>query len=176
MSWLVGCLNDNDLHDALEYDLLSLGIDLLDLYRGGLSFRRLRVFVKGLPASSNFKTLLIQRQPLPEGEPEEYWEPIHYWMAEVIDSINTLIFVSQVSAAASGADWKKIDKKDWPQPIKRPGEKRVAKKAPEVKKLDPLQLLGFADQLNQGQVFEEMRAALEAEDLKQNSMTSRLNK
>lgn len=39
----------DDTADALEYDLLRVGVDLLDLYRGLLSLRRVCVLVTHLP-------------------------------------------------------------------------------------------------------------------------------
>ncbi|OLR94043.1 hypothetical protein [Actinokineospora bangkokensis] len=42
-------MGDDITAEALEVDLLAGGVDLLDLYRGGLSYRRLCALVTHLP-------------------------------------------------------------------------------------------------------------------------------
>lgn len=69
-------------HEELEYDLLTLPspIDLLDLYRGRLSTRRLWVIIRGLPMSSRLKRAIN-----PEAAAEAEWTPTTYLLAEQID-------------------------------------------------------------------------------------------
>lgn len=46
-------------HAEIEYDLLSIGVDVLGFWTGQLSPRRLRVLLDHLPRTSAFKAALI---------------------------------------------------------------------------------------------------------------------
>lgn len=73
-----------EYHEELEYDLLTLpgsGVDLLDLWRGRLSFRRLLLLVKGLPhKSSHFVAAAA-----PDAAAVAQWTPTDYVLADLFD-------------------------------------------------------------------------------------------
>ncbi|MGH2375103.1 MAG: hypothetical protein ACRDIC_16750 [bacterium] len=59
---------DDTTADALEADLLRAGVDLLDLYRGRLTFRRVCVLVAHLPAEAALWRALRPDEPLTRSE------------------------------------------------------------------------------------------------------------
>lgn len=75
---------------ALEYDCRAQGVDLLDLYRGKLTYRALHGIVSNLPADS-----ALYRQLLPGG-----WGPINYQIADLFD----LTAVAGNVVVAKGSD------------------------------------------------------------------------
>jgi hypothetical protein len=81
-------------HERLEADLQHhYRIDLRDLWRGGLSLRRLGVLVKGLPPESlTVSALADQVDPdrLAEPEFERRWSVDQHLLAGVMDAVNAL--------------------------------------------------------------------------------------
>ncbi|MET9729684.1 hypothetical protein ABZZ79_03155 [Streptomyces sp. NPDC006458] len=96
------------------------GRSLLQLYRGELSWRELRVFLKYLPADS--ATARSVRGSTPE---DDYWTPDRQLAAAVVDALREQTFV-QIKLHG---DPKKTKRLKAPEPIQRPGvEKRRSTK------------------------------------------------
>lgn len=75
-------------HEALEYDLLTIcNVDLLDLYRGTLTPRRLWVLARHLPPDSQVKRVLD-----PEGALRESWRTTDYLLAVLVDRFSQVNF------------------------------------------------------------------------------------
>ena len=107
--------------DEVEADLLRYyRIDLLDLWRGGLSLRRVGVLIAGLPPDSLTMSALAPH--IPEGaesdRPDRQWSTEAHLLASVVDSVTMLTHV-YVSAHSKGKGGK------W-EPMRRPGEGRKA--------------------------------------------------
>lgn len=111
----------------MEADLLRyFGTDLRDLWRGGLSYRRLWVLLKELPVDSSTQTRLrdaanAELEELvaaPPDQPAQFgpWALTNYQLAALTDEVAWLRFVI---ARANGAE-------DYPQPtpVPRPGLNR----------------------------------------------------
>jgi hypothetical protein len=109
--------------EAVEADLLAIGVDLGDLFRPGgrLSWRRLGVLVGHLPAQSATKTAMrdelgetglaeLVRAPRSGHGP---WSHAELLLAGVWDSVERLIYVQYQRAGAKGLKP--------PQPLPRPG-------------------------------------------------------
>lgn len=65
--------------DAIEADLAFRGFDLLDMWRGTLSPRKVDVLIRGLPADSATR-MSINGEPL--------WGRTDYILADLIDATN----------------------------------------------------------------------------------------
>lgn len=87
------------------------GIDLLDVYRGRLSLRRLRVLIEHLPRESATKTALanavpddVMRQASSDYRPDRApWSHVEILLAEIKDQI-TLSRLIAVAAAGGKPD------------------------------------------------------------------------
>ena len=88
------------------------GRSLLELYRGTLSWRELRVFLRHLPEDS-----ATHRSIRPKTADEEFWNPDRHLYASTIDAIreNTYALVKLQG------DPKKTRRLKPPKPIPRPG-------------------------------------------------------
>lgn len=101
------------------------GLDLLDLHRGRLSWRRLRVLIDHLPPESATKTamrLAAEADGVPETDAEPAdapWSQTEMLLAVVIDRLGDLTYVLQ---RAHGG------KPEKPKPLPRPGVRRKKKK------------------------------------------------
>ena len=103
----------------MEADLQRYyGVDLRDLWRGGLSLRRMGVLVVGLPAESLTMSALMPL--IPEGgesdKPDRQWSTEAQLLASVVDAVTSLTHVYV-------AGHSKTSPPRW-QPIKRPSDKR----------------------------------------------------
>jgi hypothetical protein len=97
-------------HSAIEADLAHYyGADLLDLYRGTLSVRKLFALVSGLPQGSALHRAL-------RGDAAD-WDTNDYLLAAVVDylAVANWLFIQ--------ANSKKGTKNPFPEPVKRPGAK-----------------------------------------------------
>jgi hypothetical protein len=109
--------------EEVESDLLTLGVDLRDLWRGGLSYRRLGVLIRHLPAHSATKTAVRddttdeQINGLPDPEGHGPWSTTDLLLALIADGINTLAWQNTQIHGGKKA------KSDPPAPIRRPGVK-----------------------------------------------------
>lgn len=112
---------------AVEADLLRyFSIDLMDLWRGRLSFRRLAVLIRYLPSESWTQTALRDEREhdlsdLIADEPEAPakfgpWALENYQLAQLRDEIAELRFV--VARTAGSENYPE------PQPTPRPGANR----------------------------------------------------
>lgn len=92
------------------------GRSLLELYRGEMSWRELRVFLDHLPWDS--ATSRSVRKSSPE---EDYWNPDRQLDAGILDAVRELTYVT----VKLHGDPKKTRRLRPPEPIPRPGvEKR----------------------------------------------------
>lgn len=106
---------------AVEADLHRYyRIDLLDLYRGKLSVRKLLSLIWGLPHGSALHIAL-------HGD-EARWTPGDYLLASAVDllQVSNWLFVQ--------ANSKKGVRTPFPEPVKRPGKKTSAKPDQEPKR------------------------------------------
>lgn len=93
------------------------GRSLMELYRGAMSWRELRVFLRYLPAES--ATARAIRGSTPE---EEHWTFERQLMASVVDNVS---FLNALTLYIN-SDPKRRGKFKPPDPIERPGvEKRT---------------------------------------------------
>lgn len=98
-------------HSAVEADLQRFyGVDLLDLYRGKLSIRKLAALVSGLPRGSALHIAM-------SGE-EALWGTSDYLLAATVDhlAVANWLFVQ--------ANSKKGARNPYPDPVPRPGDKK----------------------------------------------------
>jgi hypothetical protein len=128
MIGLLGVLEDERTREALEFDLLGMGLDLGQIYTGVMTLRRLRVLYGGLGAQSRVKTVIrqiLREQGAPgtpiEEMPPEAWSEESWQLAAIRDELATAnwLFVSANSSANS--------QPDRPEAVPRPG---VPKKMP----------------------------------------------
>lgn len=109
--------------ETVEADLQRwYGIDLRDLFRGRLSYRRLWVLVTKLPADSWTQTELRDSAP-PVVDDERTakfgpWALINYQLAQLLDSVHRLEYVQAVSGGLE-------PKPDPPKPVPKPGPSNV---------------------------------------------------
>jgi hypothetical protein len=105
--------------EAVEYDLLQLGLDLRDLWRpGGLSWRRLGVVIDHLPPESATKTAIRetltpeQLADIPEATTYGPWSRAEMLAARIGDGIDQLIWMQTTGESPP------------PPPLPRPGIER----------------------------------------------------
>lgn len=94
----------DDYADAIEVDFLSLGVDVLDLWRGALSVRRAWVLIEHFARDEN--SALVRAANLDNAG----WSLGNHLLAGVYDALNT-------------ANWQRGASKDQPRPkrLPRPG-------------------------------------------------------
>lgn len=100
--------------EAVEWDMARYwpGRSLLDLWRGGLTWREVRVFLRYLPRDS--ATARAARKDTPE---EEAWTLDRQLLATIVDAVRENTFAS----IKLGGDPKKTSRLKPPAPIPRPG-------------------------------------------------------
>lgn len=100
--------------EAVEWDIARYwpGRSLLELYRGEMSWRELRVFIKHAPWDS--ATARSVRGSTPE---EDYWTPDRQLAASIVDALRENTYV-QIKLHG---DPKKTRRMRPPEPIERPG-------------------------------------------------------
>lgn len=100
--------------EAVEWDIARYwpGRSLLELYRGEMSWRELRVFLRFLPPDS--ATARAVRGSTPE---EEAWTLDRHLLASAVDAIRENTFAT----IKLGGDPKKTGRLRPPDPIPRPG-------------------------------------------------------
>lgn len=112
--------------DLLEADLQRVyGIDLRDLWLGGLSWRRLIVLVRHLPGDS----LVVSRQwsklpptvEIPDPEFRRLWTTDQELLASVVDAVThlTTVVVQANSKKGRAPRWS---------PLPRPAEKEIVRR------------------------------------------------
>ena len=82
--------------DAIEADLAFRGFDLLDLWRGKLSPRKVDVLIRGLPPDSATRIALNDGKPLPSTS--------DVMTADLIDAVNAN--TAMTLAVATGKPYK----------------------------------------------------------------------
>lgn len=97
--------------DEIEADLLERGFDLLDMWRGELSPRRVALLVRALPRDS------ATRQAMDADNPP--WGPTDYLLADIFDAIQYLTRAVQAGYA------RKLPPE--PKPYPRPGSQKRKK-------------------------------------------------
>lgn len=75
-----------EYHEELEIDLLP-DVDLLDLWRGKLSFRRLALLIRHLPATS-----ALVRSIEPDVAAAAEWGSVNYQLADLFDAFARINF------------------------------------------------------------------------------------
>ncbi|RSM73450.1 hypothetical protein DMH04_41295 [Kibdelosporangium aridum] len=116
---LLRLLDDKEIREAIEYDLLTIGIDLGDLYTSQLTIRRFRVLITGLPGSSRFHAVVrrrlekegVQATPI-EQLPGDHWSTTDHLVATVADKIEALMWM-QADPQSRGSE---------PNWLPRPGQ------------------------------------------------------
>lgn len=100
--------------EAVEWDVAHYwpGRSLLELYRGEMSWRELRVFLRYLPPESH-----TARAIFPRDKAEEWWTPDRQLMASLVDSVRLTNFLM----VKLHGDPKKTRSLKPPKPIPRPG-------------------------------------------------------
>ena len=88
------------------------GRSLMELYRGEMSWRELRVFLRYLPEDS-----ATHRAVRPRSQEEQFWTPERHLIATVVDAVREGTF-AQVKLHG---DPKKTRRMKPPKPIPRPG-------------------------------------------------------
>lgn len=103
--------------EAVEWDMARYwpGRSLLELYRGEMSWRELRVFLRFLPHDS-----ATHRSVHPESREETFWTPDRHLLATIVDSVRENTFAT----VKLGGDPKKTARLKPPKPIPRPGVKQ----------------------------------------------------
>jgi hypothetical protein len=74
-------------HEALELDLADRGVDLLDLWRGRLSPRRLELLIRDLPPTSR-----LVRSLDPDAAAANTWGTTEYLLAYIADLLGQANF------------------------------------------------------------------------------------
>lgn len=115
------------------------GIDVLDVYRGRLSLRRLRILIQHLPPESATKAAI--RNATPEDAPAgEYrpdlapWSGTEMLLAAILDAVRTQTSVAVAAAGGKPAEVKPTPRPGIP-PEKSSGPKRLTDE--ERRALDP---------------------------------------
>lgn len=93
----------------LESDLWDRGIDLVSMYRGDVSVRRVALLAASLPPSSRVSMVM---------QTDDMWSPTDYLIADLRDSVQNLIWVS----ANKGVE--KSKQTEQPKPTLRPADFR----------------------------------------------------
>ncbi|MFI7009967.1 hypothetical protein [Streptomyces sp. NPDC050145] len=93
--------------DAVEADLAYRGFDLLDLWRGTLSPRKVDILIRGLPPDS------ATRQSLNDGLP--LWRQTDFILADLVDATAYETWV------IANKDLERHNRKPMPEPYPRPG-------------------------------------------------------
>ena len=114
---------------AAEADLQRYyGLDLVDVFRGTLTLRKVSVLVAGLPSDSLTMSAMapaLANLPEPDGTPRQ-WSTEAHLLASVVDA------VTQLTVAYVGAHSKSTPK--W-EPMPRPTPKR----APQIHRMTEAQ-------------------------------------
>lgn len=100
--------------EAIEWDIAHYwpGRSILELHRGEMSWRELRVFLAGVPPDS-----LTARAIRPPDPDEEFWNADRQFMAQLIDAVRENTY----AVIVMGGDPKKTKRLKPPKPIPRPG-------------------------------------------------------
>ncbi|MFC4501749.1 MULTISPECIES: hypothetical protein [Streptomyces] len=110
-----------EFHDELEADLLEFfGVDLLDVWRGRLSLRRVGVLIDSLMRKNGRSALLMAM------DERSSWSDTDYLLARVSDALELSNFLF-IRAHADKSDDLEI-----PIPIARPGEPEPEPHQPET--------------------------------------------
>ncbi|MFI2031398.1 hypothetical protein [Streptomyces buecherae] len=125
--------------DELEADLLEFfGVDLLDLWRGRLSIRRVGVLIKSLMKKPGRSSLL---QAIDE---RARWSDSDYILARASDALE---LSNYIAIKVNAEDTRDIP---FPEPLPRPGgteyEEPAEESGPEMS--SPQELIEFFGQMN----------------------------
>ncbi|MFD5308182.1 hypothetical protein [Streptomyces ardesiacus] len=92
----------------MEADLAFRQVDLLDLWRGKITPRKLDVMIRGLPPDSATRIAMNGKEPL--------WSRTDYILADLIDSNNAVAWL------VANQDVPATRKSTFPDPYPRPGD------------------------------------------------------
>lgn len=112
-------------------------MDLLDLWRGRLSFRRLGVFIKSLLKKPGRSMLLMAMDESAE------WDVEEYLLARISDALelSNYLFIQ----ANSAEDAEPIE---LPEPIERPGQPQEVKQKPKPQFASGQEVAAFFNRMN----------------------------
>ncbi|WP_406305775.1 hypothetical protein OHA61_30700 [Streptomyces sp. NBC_00885] len=124
--------------DELEADFLEFfGVDLLDLWRGRLSLRRVGVLIRSLLSKPGRSTLLMAM------DERAKWAERDYFLARISDALELSNFLF-LKANVPDEDTRDLE---FPAPIPRPGEPEPQPRSdPEFS--DAQELTAFFGRLN----------------------------
>lgn len=91
----------------MEADLAFRGFDLLDMWRGELTPRKVDVLIRGLPPDSATRIAMNKREPL--------WTRTDFLLADVVDATNANTWMVQ------NKDVPERNRAPFPEPYPRPG-------------------------------------------------------
>lgn len=125
--------------DELEADLLEFfSVDLLDLWHGRLSLRRIGVLISSLMSKPGRSTLLMAM------DERAKWSEGNYMLARVSDALELSNFLF-LKANVDESDARDLE---LPPPIPRPGEPEPPQASPEPQFSDARELNAFLGRLN----------------------------
>ncbi|MFI5802975.1 hypothetical protein [Streptomyces sp. NPDC051561] len=124
--------------EELEADLLEyFQVDLLDLWRGSLSLRRVGVLIKSLMAKHGRSTLLLAM------DERSRWAESDYLLARISDAMELSNFIA-IKANAEGAE-----DLEFPSPVPRPGDPEPEDTIPTPSRMSsPDELTDFFGHMN----------------------------
>lgn len=105
------------------------GFDLLDMWRGTLSPRKVDVLIRGLPADSATRMAMNERQPL--------WSRTDFILADLIDATNSVAWIT------ANKEVPKRNQSKFPEPYSRPGMEKAG--AHRTAKISADALLSFRE-------------------------------
>lgn len=123
--------------DEFEADLLEFfGVDLGDVWRRRITFRKLAVYLKSLLQKPGRSTLIMAMNE------RTSWTDESYLLARISDALE----VSNYLFLQANSDQSLIV--DPPQPIPRPGDEPEPEKAPKQNFATPEEVAGFFTRFN----------------------------
>ncbi|WP_326792045.1 hypothetical protein OHA79_09595 [Streptomyces sp. NBC_00841] len=119
--------------EAIEADLGFRGYDLLDMWRGKLSPRKVNVLVRGLPPDSATRMAMNGGEPL--------WGRADHILADLVDATNSNTWV------VANREASKKERSPFPDPYPRPGDAEV----PSKREITAADLLAFRERTRKDQ-------------------------
>jgi len=111
----VSILKDDVLKRKLEVDLLTMGIDLLDFYRGKISLRRLCVLASCLDNNSHLMKEIGRRDI---GDVVT-WSPAEHLACAIANAVRYQCYLTELNLWGKGGS--KGERPQPPEPIHPPG-------------------------------------------------------
>ncbi|MFI5877532.1 hypothetical protein ACIBAH_34885 [Streptomyces sp. NPDC051445] len=127
-----------EFHDELEADLLEFfNVDLLDVWRGRLSIRRIGVLIDSLMRKPGKSTLLMAM------DERAAWSESDYLLARVSDALELSNFLFLKANASESDDL------EFPAPVTRPGDPEPSQQpAPQPEFASGQEVVDFFGRMN----------------------------